>query len=84
VQSPVSHERRVEELKAKLAKGGDVARAALAEITGGMIMPDLDESGRFFWAIFEDGVRAALLADAELMGGRVLRPERLWISRIEW
>lgn len=68
VQSPVSHERRVEELKAKLAKGGDVARAALAEITGGMIMLDLDESGRFFWAIFEDGVRAALLADAELMG----------------
>jgi site-specific DNA recombinase len=68
IPSPVSYERRVEELKAKLAEGGDVARAAVAEITGGAIMLDLDDSGRFFWAIFEDGVRAALLADAELMG----------------
>jgi hypothetical protein len=43
-------------------------RSALAEITGGMIVLDLDDSGRFFWAVFEDGIRAALLADAELMG----------------
>lgn len=28
----------------------------------------MDESGRFFWAIFEDGLRAALLPEAELMG----------------
>lgn len=63
-----SYEDRVRELKKKLAQGGDVARAAVAEITGGAIMLDLDDSGRFFWAIFEDGVRAALLADAELMG----------------
>jgi len=58
----------VKDLKAKLAQGGDVARAAVAEITGGAIMLDLDDSGRFFWAIFEDGIRGALLADAELLG----------------
>lgn len=58
--SPASYEDRVKDLKAKLAQGGDVARAAVAEITGGAIMLDLDDSGRFFWAIFEDGIRAAL------------------------
>ncbi len=68
IPSPVSYGHRVEQLKAKLAAGGDVARAAVAEITGGMIVLDLDDSGRFFWAVFEDGIRAALLADAELMG----------------
>lgn len=66
--SPASYEDRVKDLKAKLAQGGDVARAAVAEITSGAIMLDLDDSGRFFWAIFEDGIRAALLADAELLG----------------
>jgi hypothetical protein len=66
--SPHTFERRVQDLKAKLAEGGDVARAAVAEITGGMIVLDVDDSGRFFWAVFEDGIRSALLADAEMMG----------------
>jgi hypothetical protein len=31
-------------------------------------MLDVDDTGKFFWAIFSDGVRAALLAQAEPMG----------------
>lgn len=68
IPSVVSYESRVLELKEKIAEGGDVAREAVAEITGGRIQLDVDDSGRFFWAIFEDGIRAALLPEAQLMG----------------
>jgi hypothetical protein len=68
IPSVLSYERRVLELKAKIAEGGDVAREAVSEITGGRIQPDMDDSGRFFWAIFEDGIRAALLPEAQLLG----------------
>lgn len=47
-----------------------------------MIVLDLDDSGRFFWAIFEDGIRAALLADAELKGVAYSDPSVF--GKVEW
>ncbi len=52
--------RRVARMRERLAKGGDVARAALREVFPDPIWLQVAPSGKHFYAIFEDGIRAAL------------------------
>jgi hypothetical protein len=55
--------RRVERMRERLAKGGEIARGVLREIFPDSIWLQEDASGKHFWAIFEDWVRAALFDD---------------------
>jgi hypothetical protein len=56
-------ERRVACMRERLAKGGELARGVLREVFPDSIWLQADESGKHFWAIFEDGIRAALFDD---------------------
>ena len=59
-------ERRVQEIKRRLAEGGDVARATLREIFPNAINLEPDESGGHLWAVFLDDevTRISLLYDS--------------------
>lgn len=58
--SAATIERRVEMMKRRLRQGGDIARSALLEIFPDRIHLQPDGSGRHLWAVFADGVGAAL------------------------
>jgi site-specific DNA recombinase len=68
-----SIERRAEQMREQLAKGGEVARHVLRDIFPDSIWLTPDDSGRFLWAVFDGGLRVALLE--ELMGVQYSRPE---------
>jgi len=57
-------QKRVERIRHRLTQGGDVARSVLREIFPDSIWLHADKSAGHFYAIFEDGVRAALFADS--------------------
>ena len=68
-ESPVSEprrvsaatiERRVKLMRHRLAQGGDLARSVLLEIFPDRIWLQPDGVGRHLWAVFSDGVGAAL------------------------
>jgi hypothetical protein len=58
-------ERRVEEIKRRLAEGGDIARATLRELFPNAISLEPDDSGSHLWAVFLDDEvsRISLLYD---------------------
>ena len=65
-QPPESVERRVEAMRERLGKGGEIARCALRELFPRAIWLEPDQSGRFLWAVFEVGdeiLRSALFDD---------------------
>jgi hypothetical protein len=51
---------RVRRLRHRLAQGGEIARGVLGEVFPDSIWLDVAPSGKHFYAIFEDGIRAAL------------------------
>ncbi len=53
-------ERRVADMRNRLAQGGDVAREVLRELLPDGVWLEADSSGRFLWAVFADGVGKAL------------------------
>jgi hypothetical protein len=64
--STESVERRVEVMRGRLAKVGEIAWAALRELFPRAIWLEPDESGKFLWAVFEVGeeiLRSALFDD---------------------
>jgi DNA-binding transcriptional MocR family regulator len=61
-----SAERRVELMRERLAKGGEVANAVLRELFPRGLWLQPDDSGKFLWAVFEVGdeiLRSALFDD---------------------
>jgi hypothetical protein len=65
--TPAAIERRVEMMKRRLRQGGDIARGALIEIFPDRIHLQPDGTGRHLWAIFRDGVGAALFDQPPLV-----------------
>lgn len=66
VLAPTSAERRVELMRERLAKGGEIARCALRELFLQAIWLDPDDSGRFLWAVYavdDEVLRSALFDD---------------------
>jgi hypothetical protein len=47
-------------MRERLAQGGDIARGVLRELFPNEIWLQPDTSGRFLWAVFDDGIGAAL------------------------
>jgi DNA-binding transcriptional MocR family regulator len=47
-------------MRKRLAAGGEIARQVLHELFPRAIWLQPDDSGRFLWAEFDDGLRAAL------------------------
>jgi hypothetical protein len=65
-QSPETIERRVELMRERLAKGGEIARCGIRELFPGAIWLQPDDTGKFLWAVFEVGdeiLRSALFDD---------------------
>ena len=58
--SAATIERRVQLMRQRIARGGDLARSVLQEIFPGRIWLQPDGMGRHLWAVFSDGVGAAL------------------------
>jgi Outer membrane efflux protein len=54
---------RVERMRERLAKGGEIARGVLREVFPESIWLEVAPSRKHFYAIFEDGIRAALFDD---------------------
>jgi DNA-binding transcriptional MocR family regulator len=72
-------ERRVESMRKRLATGGEVARHVLRELLPRRIWLQPDESGKFLWAEFQDGLRSALFD--QLMGLQYSDPQGLSARR---
>jgi site-specific DNA recombinase len=65
-QSPESAQRRVELMRERLAKGGEIARCVLRELFPRAIWLNPDDSGRFLWAVYavdDEVLRSALFDD---------------------
>jgi hypothetical protein len=57
-------QKRVDRMLKRLSQGGEVARSVLREVFPESIWLQVAPSGRHFYAVFEDGVRAALFDDS--------------------
>jgi hypothetical protein len=57
-------QKRVDRMRQRLSQGGEVARSVLREVFPESIWLQVARSGRHFYAVFEDGVRATLFDDS--------------------